>query len=189
MTHSMLDAALGYAARSWPVFPCDWRQDGPGQKGRKRAKAPLVAGADRDEHRKPIPETGGLWRASTDPVQIRKWWGKYPQALIGVPTGARIGLFVIDIDPSDDDSVDAVLQRLTDAVGPLPATPVSVTQSGGRHIWFRNPVGKDLPHNSAKRIAGVDWRGHGGYVIVPPSRMSDGKAYRWLEAPDGFDFC
>jgi putative DNA primase/helicase len=187
MFPSMLDAALGYAERGWAVFPCDWRQDPPGLKvKKKRAKAPLVAGPDRDQAGAPIPETGGLWRASTDPVQIRAWWKKYPQALIGVPTGARLGLFVIDLDPSEGDSVDQVLQRLTDAVGPLPGGPISATQSGGRHLWFRNPVGEALPHNSAKRIPGVDWRGQGGYVIVPPSRMSDGKIYQWLVAPDAF---
>jgi putative DNA primase/helicase len=188
MSHTMLDAALGYAERGWAVFPCDWRKDAPGLKGRgRRAKAPLVAGPDKDQAGAPIPETGGLWRASTDPVQIRAWWRRFPQALIGVPTGARLGLFVIDLDPNDGECVDEVRARLLEAVGPLPACPISVTQSGGWHLWFRNPTG-DLPHNSAKRIAGVDWRGQGGYVIVPPSRMSDGKAYQWLEAPDGFDF-
>jgi putative DNA primase/helicase len=179
----MLDAALAYAAAGWPVFPSEWRQDPPDLKGRKkRAKSPLVSGPDRDEAGEKIPETGGLWRATTDETQIRKWWSKYPKALIGVPTGARIGLFVIDLDPRGGECLDEVRKRLIDAVGPLPDGPISVTQSGGWHLWFRNPPG-DLPHNSAKRIAGVDWRGQGGYVIVPPSTMSDGKSYSWLVPP------
>ena len=173
---SMLDAALIYASAGWPVFPCNPKQ-------REGGKRPLVAGADKDEHGKPIPKTGGLWRASTDEAQIRAWWGRYPKALIGVPTGARIGLFVVDLDPRDGETVDEVLARLEAVVGPLPYSPVSVTQSGGRHIWLKNAAGADLPKNSAARIPGVDWRGEGGYVIVPPSVMSDGKAYSWLVAP------
>jgi putative DNA primase/helicase len=181
---ALLDAALAYAAAGWPVFPCDWRQDPPDLTGRKkRAKAPLVAGPDKDEQGNNIPETGGLWRATTDEEQIRAWWKKHPRALIGVPTGARIGLFVIDLDPRYGECVDEVRARLVEAVGPLPDGPISITQSGGWHLWFRLPDG-DLPHNSAKRIAGVDWRGQGGYVIVPPSTMSDGKAYSWLVAPN-----
>jgi putative DNA primase/helicase len=172
----MLEAALAYASAGWPVFPCNPTQG----KGGKR---PLVAGADKDEQGNAIPKTGGLWRASTDEAQIRAWWGKYPKALIGVPTGARIGLFVVDLDPRSGECVDEVRARLEDAVGPLPETPISVTQSGGWHLWFKNPIGEELPKNSAARIPGVDWRGEGGYVIVPPSAMSDGKAYSWLVAP------
>jgi putative DNA primase/helicase len=179
---AMLDAALAYAAAGWPVFPCNPVQDQK-VKGRKRkSKSPLVAGPDKDEYRNEIPQTGGLWRATTDERQIRQWWGKYPKALIGVPTGAKIGLFVVDLDPAEGECVDEVRARLVEAVGPLPDGPISVTQSGGWHLWFRNPAG-DLPHNSAKRIRGVDWRGEGGYVIVPPSTMADGKAYSWLVAP------
>lgn len=181
---AMLDAALVYAAAGWPVFPCNPTQDAPGTPAAKRrGKKPLVAGADKDEYGKPIPKTGGLWRATTDEAQIRQWWGKYPKALIGVPTGARIGLFVVDLDPRDSECVDEVRQRLETAVGPMPETPISITQSGGWHIWLRCPEGGDLPKNNAARIPGVDWRGEGGYVIVPPSIMSDGKAYSWLVAP------
>jgi putative DNA primase/helicase len=180
---AMLEAALAYAAAGWPVFPCDPRQDAPGTPAAKRrGKRPLVAEADKDGHGNKIEKTGGLWRATTDEAQIRAWWRKYPQALIGVPTGKRIGLFVVDLDPRGGERVDEVRQRLVNAVGPLPECPISITQSGGWHLWFHNPPG-DIPKNSAKRIPGVDWRGEGGYVIVPPSTMSDGKAYSWLVAP------
>ncbi len=181
----MLDAALAYARAGWPVFPCDPRQDAPGTKGAdKRAKRPLVKGADRGPDGKQIPQTGGLWRATTDEDQIRAWWGRWPEALIGVPTGSRVGAFVVDLDPRDE-PLSVTLARLTEAVGsaPMPG-PQSVTQSGGLHLWFAMPEG-ETPKNSAKRLAGVDWRGEGGYVIAPPSRMSDGASYRWIAAPSG----
>ncbi|WP_170937394.1 MULTISPECIES: bifunctional DNA primase/polymerase [Rhodomicrobium] len=183
----MLEAALEYARMGWPVFPCNPIQDAAVKGKKRKSKSPLVAGPDKDADGNAIPETGGLWRATTDEAQIRKWWGKYPKALIGVPTGARSGLFVVDLDPAEGETAKDVFDRLWDAVGKFPNGPVSETQSGGMHIWFRNPDG-ELPHNSAKRIPGVDWRGHGGYVIVPPSVMADGKAYRWRVMPRELPF-
>jgi len=182
--NGMLEAALAYARAGWPVFPCNPTQDPPDTSAaKKKGKRPLVAGADKDEYGAKIPRTGGLWRATTDEAQIRTWWGKYPKALIGVPTGACIGLFVIDLDPRDGECIDEVRARLEAAVGPLPAGPISVTQSGGWHLWFQNPPDGELPKNNAARVRGVDWRGEGGYVVVPPSTMSDGRAYSWLVAP------
>jgi hypothetical protein len=184
-----LDAALAYARAGWPVFPCNPTPDPPGTPAaKKKGKKPLVAGADKDEYGNKIPKTGGLWRATTDEKQIREWWGRRPKALIGVPTGERIGLFVLDIDPRGEDSCQQVLQRLIDAVGALPSGPISITQSGGWHLWFRNPSGEQLPKNNAARIPGVDWRGQGGYVIAPPSVMLDGKSYQWAPSPADIDF-
>src|SRR5436305_11025839 len=71
-----LEAALRYAARGWPVFPCQWQGE-----GRKR---PLV------EH--------GLKAATTDTGIVTAWWARWSEALIGVPTGEAIGCVVLDID-------------------------------------------------------------------------------------------
>ena len=173
----MVSYALCYAKQGWPVFPCNPKQGGT-------AKRPLVAGNDKDKDGKPIPKTGGFHRATTDEKQIRAWWRKHPDALIGCPMGQRTGVFVIDLDPRDED-VKAVHDRLVAAVGDLPDGPVVITQSGGMHLYFRLPKGKKtLPANSAKRLHNVDWRGEGGYVILPPSRMSDGNTYDWQELPD-----
>ena len=184
---AMLDAALAYARRGWPVFPCDPRPDPEGTPAaRKRAKRPLVPGAETVDGRQ-VPKTGGLWRATTDEAQIRAWWKRSPRALIGVPTGTRIGAFVIDLDP-DGENVTETEARLVAAVGPLPAGPRSRTQSGGLHLWFALPAGEaETPKNSAKRLLNIDWRGDGGYVIAPPSVMANGAAYEWLARHDAID--
>lgn len=186
---SMLEAALEYARRGWRVFPCDWRQDDEakaGEKRRKRAKSPLV-GQDKDEHGKGIDGTGWKKKATADEAQIRAWWGRWPKALIAVPTGRNVGAFVVDLDPRGE-TVEDVEKRLVEAVGELPPCPRSRTQSGGLHLWFRLPFADDMPANNVGRIKGVDWRGEGGYVIVPPSIMSDGLFYEWIVDAAEFDF-
>lgn len=166
MPTTMLAHALGYARRGWPVFPCD-----------PKTKRPLVP-RDKDAAGKPIENTGGLRKATTDPAIIEAWWRKWPDALIGVRLGHETGLWVIDFDPRGE-TVDTVKARFAAEVGELPRGPVSRTQSGGEHVWLKMPDG-EVPKNSAKRIKGVDWRAEGGYVIVPPSRMANGARYEWL---------
>src|SRR6478752_4917375 len=76
-TGRMVDAALAYAAHGVPVFPLTVGDKSP------------VAAKLKDEHGNPIPGTGGFKRATTDPVQIRKWWKPHSTHLIGVPMGPR----------------------------------------------------------------------------------------------------
>jgi putative DNA primase/helicase len=191
---ALLSAALAYAAAGWPVFPCNPRVDPPGTAPRaRRSKAPLTPKARKDpETRKPVPGTGGLYEATTDADRIRAWWRKWPNALIGVPTGARCGAFVVDLDPDETNgTLDEILARLVEAVGPLPDGPVSETQSGGRHLWFALPADGTAVRNGQGKslgVLGVDVRGDGGYVVVPPSVMAPDaegvrRAYRWLAPP------
>lgn len=175
---TMLDQALAYAARGWPVFPCDWRS-GP------KEKVPLVP-RDKDSAGRRIDGTGGVAKATTAPEVIKGWWSKWPLALIGVALGSKAGLWVVDFDPRGE-TVDAVEQRFNERVGTLPRGPVSRTQSGGRHSWLKMPPG-EIPKNSVKRIHNVDWRAQGGYVIVPPSVMSNGAKYEWIISPDEAEF-
>src|SRR3712207_9298136 len=73
---AMVRAALSYAARGVPVFPCE-----------PSGKRPLTY--------------NGFWEASTDERRIRAWWGRWPKANIGVPTGRASGLLVLDVDAGD----------------------------------------------------------------------------------------
>ena len=94
---AVLDGALALAAREWPVFPCE-----PSPKPHPRAKAPLTA--------------NGLKDATTDPEAIREWWRRWPNALIGLPTGDRLGAFVVDLDPRTS-SCEELLEALERHIG------------------------------------------------------------------------
>lgn len=173
----LLTAALEYADRGWPVFPCH-----PGNK------RPLVAG-DKDAEGKAIPKTGGVKKATTDRQQIRDWWKRWPNALIGCATGVAFN--VVDFDPRTDDTTGEVftLERLKADVeaqigAALPKTLHSITQSGGVHLFFALPDDGGAPiTNRGNLPLHVDVRGRGGYVIVPPSVMESGKLYRWRGSP------
>lgn len=190
---SLLDAALRYAARGWPVFPCN-----------PKNKQPLLA-AKKDGAGKAIRGTGGVSAATTDPEQITVWWRKWPQAMVGLATGhptkgtetesqpAGLRLFVLDFDPRADADTGEIwtLERLkaeTEAqLGcALPPSMAALTPSDGVHLYLLQ--GDDGPAitNRGNLPDHVDVRGLGGYVVAPPSVMGPSAAkgqaglrYRW----------
>ena len=83
------EAAIEYARHGFPVFPVD-----------PKTKTPIPA-RDKDEDGNPIPGTGGHYKATCDEEQIRKWWKRHPNALIGMPMGARTGIWALDVDTSE----------------------------------------------------------------------------------------
>lgn len=139
-----LDIALGLAARGFPVFPC----------GRK--KRPAIS-----------KEAGGrgFEDASCDADEIRGLFFKAPRApLVGVPTGETSGFDVLDIDyrHGGDAWEKENLHR-------LPETRIHQTMSGGRHYVFRHAPGVRNSASKKTLAPGIDVRGDGGYIIMPPS--------------------
>jgi hypothetical protein len=177
---SILHFALDYARRGWPVFPCS-----------PHSKAPLVPGADKDENGEDIPKTGGLYRATTDEAQIRAWWARWPNAMIGVRMGACSGLWALDPDaPEEEGDPDGVAYwAALCARHPKLFTHTHLTPGGGQHKIFKwNP---DRPVGTKEgflKDKGINVRGEGGYVIAPPSRRLDGKQYEIEDPLDYFHF-
>jgi hypothetical protein len=133
---------LGYAKKSIPVFPCK-----PG------GKEPLTSHGHLD--------------ATTDPERIRAWWSRWPDANIGMPTGKRSGFVVVDVDP-EHGGYDSLMD-LDEAGHGLPLTATIKTGGGGVHHYLRYPEGVVIRNSAGKLGPGLDIRGEGGYVIVPPS--------------------
>lgn len=167
---SPLELAMEYAAYGIPVFPCD-----------NRTKIPLVP-ADKDATGKKIAKSGGLYKATTCEQNIAEWWSKYPDAMIGVPTGSASGFVVLDVDIDLAKDVNGyfALEELCKKHGPLPTTGKVQTPRGGTHYYFRMPTGVKI-NNSAGMIApGIDIRGEGGYIIAPGSVRNDGMVYEYV---------
>lgn len=111
------------------------------------------------QDRKPLVK----WKdaATADAAQVRRWWDRWPDAMFAMPTGAKSGVSVLDVDMKNGKDGHAALRSL--GLDPDGLSHVRVqTPSGGSHIYFRHRKGLT---NSASKIAdGVDVRGEGGYV-------------------------
>ena len=171
-TDPMLDVALSYQAQNWPVFPCRHRDDEyvdqDGCIEILATKTPLTS--------------NGFRGATLNERIVREYWRRNPSAMIGVPTGAPIGAWVLDIDPKHGG--DETLAALELTHGALPATLTAETTSGGRHYFFRHRQGV---RNRGALGSGVDVRGDGGYVIAAGSVPEVGLPYRWISEQEPVD--
>ncbi|MGH6796594.1 MAG: bifunctional DNA primase/polymerase [Methylocella sp.] len=118
--------------------------------------------------KRPMVE-GGFHQATTDPHQIDDWWGHWPDANIGFPP-ARKGCSVVDLDPKDGGP--ETWARFEEE---RPDTLTIGTPSGGVHLHYTGVTGSSV----RKLGRGIDTRGVGGYVLLPPS-VIDGREYTVL---------
>jgi Bifunctional DNA primase/polymerase, N-terminal/AAA domain len=162
---SMLDAALEYARHGDSIF-----QTYPVIRG--RCACGVAACQSPGKHPLGATAPHGLEDATTDEAMIRHWFSRFPTANIAMRTG--VTRTVLDVDPAHGGRES--LAQLEARHGPLPITPKVHTGGGGEHYHFAHVPGL---RNSAGKIApGLDIRGEGGYVLVPPSSHVSGGVYR-----------
>lgn len=129
--------ALDLAQKQIPCFPC------------RDNKSPKTARGFKD--------------ASCDERKIERWWGQWPDALIGTPTGLLFD--VLDLDLQHAEARDWAANTR------LPATRTHHTRSGGRHLLFKPTPG--LTNSTSKLAPHVDIRAGGGYIIWWPAEGFD----------------
>lgn len=103
-----------------------------------------------------------------------------PWANIGLVTG--VAFDVLDLDaPLGFESFAALKADSLEAGHPFPRIlAVAHTANGGRHFLLP-PTGRG---NAAGLRPGLDYRGVGGYIVAPPSRLApDGRSYTWITTP------
>lgn len=145
-----LNAALTLAGAGIPVFPCH-----------PDAKRPLTP--------------RGFHDASRDLDVVRDWWSTWPNANLGMPTGLASGVDVVDVDITASGTGFAALEA-AQVSGLIDGEAARVrTPSGGLHVYF--PAEPSRPQRCWQSArAHVDFRGDGGYVVVPPSSLPAGGA-------------
>ena len=154
----MLTAAVNYADRGWRVLPVA-----------KQSKTPLIL--------------DWTHAASSDALQVVKWWQEHPTANIGILTGADSGFFVVDIDIKDGvNGLDSLIECFGERLTFDPKKYLTgMTATGGIHLLFQWQ--DDLPVKTcAAVLPGVDLRGVGGQIVVAPSPRNINGAwieYRW----------
>jgi hypothetical protein len=146
----LVTASTMLASRDIPVFPCT-----PG------GKQPLTS--------------HGFLDASSDLTTVRTWWQRWPEANIGIPTGATSGVDVVDIDVHPGGNGFGAFERarsagLTEGWAWLVRTP-----SGGVHAYYLRGRADE---QRSWQVPGqhVDFRGDGGYIVAPPSQVA-GRSY------------
>jgi archaellum biogenesis ATPase FlaH len=91
--------------------------------------------------------------------EIDKWWVDYPEAQIGIVTGAISNFTVVDVEFGGDPSF-------------LPQDTLIVKTGGnGWHYYYKYCEGI---MNSARIKELVDIRSEGGFVVAPPSSTTKG---------------
>jgi len=160
LRHSeLLNAALGYAALGWRVFPI---------------RCPVFTAfgvrcsCNKKDCRNPGKHSHILKfqsAASTNHTAIEGWWKEWPDANIGIVTGRTSRIVVLDVDPRNDG--DESLGKLTQLHGALPETVTAVTSGGGS-------LDRDA-------YPGLDIQADKVCVVAPPSRHKTGEKYRWVE--------
>jgi hypothetical protein len=79
----------------------------------------------------------GVNDATTERDQIKHWWTASPNANVGIATGRKSRIIVLDIDPRNGGSMS--LKRQRRKLGRLPDTVTAVTGGGGLHFVFKYP--------------------------------------------------
>ena len=141
MSATFYDAASPLALQGRPVFPL------------KPDKKPLTPHGFKD--------------ATTDVEQIKNWGERWPNALVGVPTGKVSDRFVLDVDVKNGNDG---FNTLAAKGWRLPATRIHHTPNGGgRHYLLHYPKDQTLTISAGKLGAGLDTRGDGGYIVWWPA--------------------
>lgn len=153
---TLVETALHYAhAFGWAVHPVDIKKQPTTKHGRNDA--------------------------TREDLAIRSLFRNGAQ--IGVATGSESNLFVLDVDLDEKRGINGyeTLEYLEAIHGALPPTPHQRTGRGGTQYFFNYVDG--LKNSTSKIGAGIDTRGRGGYVVVAPSRNTNGP-YQWIVSPE-----
>jgi hypothetical protein len=152
---NIIDGAMFWAEAGVPVFPCAMN------------KVPLTS--------------NGFYAASCDTKEIKRMFEPHGErCLIGARMGKESGMFAMDFDLYKGDSPKLYMEELLHK-GLLPDTRVHRTMKGGLHMLYSH----ETSWPSLVPVEGVEVKGEGGYIIVPPSKGYTVHSEGVVEAPQG----
>jgi hypothetical protein len=155
---TLADAAARYARAGWPVHPLHDTTSG---------RCSCTAEADCRQAGKHPRSANGFHDASTDLRVVERCWRRWPNANIGIATGATSRMVVVDLDG------DAGLRTWRRLINENADVRTAAAQTPhGRHHWFRLPTGLSVPRSIRGLGDGVDVLGNDGYAIAPPSAIT-----------------
>lgn len=165
---STLAAAMIYINLGWYVFPVH----SVDEEGQCTCGTPDCANAGKH------PATPhGFKDATLDLAQVKRLFKPRPVPFnIGIATGKRSGITVIDIDMGPGKVGAETWAKLIQEHGEA-ETLRSRTGSGGMHLVFAYDASLKTGNNRLGQH--VDVKNNGGCIIVAPSRHKSGGVYSW----------
>ncbi len=118
----------------------------------------------------PLVEWKQFQSKSADAEQIIMWWTKWPDANPTLVTGKLSGIIALDLDKKHGRKSSEF---------DIPKTANAKSGNDGEHFYFKHP-GTNVETRTAISGLGVDIRGDGGCIVLPPSINSTGGKYEWI---------
>jgi archaellum biogenesis ATPase FlaH len=139
----------------FPIFPVNLVVN---EKGKVDKKPALTWG----KYQKELPTE----------ADVKSWCKRY--AGWGMATGELSRIVVVDVDMDKLEEAEAIL-------GVSLYSPLMVkTTSGGMHIYYK--WHEELRNTVKIENSPIDFRGDGGFVVIPPSKSPKGE-YVWVKEP------
>lgn len=108
-------------------------------------------------------------------AEIKLWWKEHPSAGIALVAGPTSGVFVVDVDGEE---AHQEFRKRVPELGTLLKVNSGSKDPYRYHLYFQHPVlrtkAKITPWHPA-----LEFRGHGGLLILPPSQHASGRRYMW----------
>jgi P4 family phage/plasmid primase-like protien len=154
----VLEAAIEYATkRGWHLIPL--------------------------QPRKPIPRFTEYFKKASNSVEtVIEWWTKNPTDNIGIVTGSRSSLVVLDIDchTPEANGKEQLGLWLEEKGLSLPKTlRVKTGSPDSSHYYFYAPLGEGRIKSRVGMLLGIDLIADKKFVVGVPSIHQNGNTYRW----------
>ena len=109
------------------------------------------------------------------PLEVRAFFGRFPDAQIGIVTGSVSNLVVVDFDG------EGVKEKFEAEFCQLPDTIMQTKgrTDGGSHYLFPYPP-EGIRNTNSKIFKQVDIKGEGGCFVLAPSIHKSGRHYRLI---------
>lgn len=157
-----LEDALTYLDMGWCVYPAHGVDLLTGACTCGRLDCPCPG-------KHPVGQWIDFQRRFPTTQEVKTWFSTL-QCNVGMVTGSISGIVVVDVDGREGISTVRELG--------LKPTLVSRTGSGGYHYFYSSKGSSTYPTRT-RALPGIDIRGEGGYVVLPPSLHRSGNYYRW----------
>ncbi len=177
--------ALAYAQAGIPIFPSigkvpvclAWERLDTALTPLDRAEAIAKAAKRAEEAGREFDDTRPIG-ATIDAKTVRTLWDKFPDAVPSISLGPA-NLYVLDADvDAARNGPELMRQWLAENSINVTACPITTSQSGGEHVFFRSEEPLRSHVGETMRAMYVQVKSTGNQVVAPGAWRDDGRMYK-----------